>query len=441
MSLGRIFKTFPSLPLTDVVVKDSRGSPARLYWDKAGTGLISINGQTRTSATGVLDVWVSDSHTYTLELVSNGVVLERTYGVDADAGNSPASVPEDGKVGRVLRASGVPVSVPAITTEYTMATVRVPGSVLALGGRVVVECDFSFTGSTNAKTMRVKAGNILLGNQVRNASGQQTERMIVSARVPGAATALIAAGAGNTTFGVSSQTAVVAGVNTAADFDVTITGQKATAGETLTLYSYVVRIEPGEVQAIDAVCWGDSLTAGTGASAAFAQYPNDLAEAYEHRRVAYNQGVGGQTSTQIAARFAAGTVSRAGIQVIWAGINNYASGATVLSDIASMVGTIGHSRYLVLSLINGEYTTEYLGGAGYEQIMAINAALAGAYPSNYLDVRAPLIAANTGTGQDAIDAPRDIVPASVRSDARHLNDAGYLIVATAVKAAIDARGW
>jgi hypothetical protein len=312
---------------------------------------------------------------------------------------------------------------------------------LGLGGRIVVEADFAFTGSANAKTMRVKAGGVLLGNQVRTGATQLTERMIVSARVPASYAAITAAGAGNTTFGVSSQTAVVASVNTAADFDITITGQKALGSDALTLYSYVVRFEPGAAQAIDYAHWGDSLTASTGSTSATAAYPAVMADADAHRRVAYNFGIGSQTSTQIAARCLATPDAKTAIQIIWAGVNNYASGATVLADIASMVANCGHARFLVLSLINGEYATEYQGGAGYTQIMAINTALVAAYPSNYVDVRATLLASGTGTGQDATDVSRDIVPVSLRSDARHLNDSGYLIVATAVRAAVIARGW
>ena len=48
--------------------------------------------------------------------------------------------------------------------------------------------------------------------------------------------------------------------------------------------------------------WGDSLTGGAGASGGAAQYPRVAAAAYDPNRSILNLGIGGQTSTAIAAR-------------------------------------------------------------------------------------------------------------------------------------------
>ncbi|WP_141105776.1 SGNH/GDSL hydrolase family protein [Rhizobium sp. R693] len=51
-----------------------------------------------------------------------------------------------------------------------------------------------------------------------------------------------------------------------------------------------------------AVAFGDSLTAGAGASSPYHSYPALAASLFDPPRIILNRGMGGQTSTQIAAR-------------------------------------------------------------------------------------------------------------------------------------------
>jgi hypothetical protein len=155
-----------------------------------------------------------------------------------------------------------------------------------------------------------------------------------------------------------------------------------------------------------------------------------------------NMGAGGETSTQIRARMLAEPIHFGRTAVIWAGRNNYGARATVLSDIAAMVAALGHGRFLVLSVPNGDYASEYAGQTGYGQIIDLNDTLAATWPDNYLDIRRILVDAyDPGQPQDVIDHGRDIVPASKRADAIHLNATGNAVVKTAVHAALAARGW
>jgi len=139
------------------------------------------------------------------------------------------------------------------------------------------------------------------------------------------------------------------------------------------------------------------------------------------------------------------------INVFWAGRNdNWATPDTTLANIASMVATVraaGHSRFLVMSILNGSSANEAMGQSRYVQLRAINDALAAAYPSNFFDMRRYLIdsglaaAGITPTSQDLTDIANDIVPASLRVDPIHLTAAGYGLVGQQVAAFIAGRGW
>lgn len=178
--------------------------------------------------------------------------------------------------------------------------------------------------------------------------------------------------------------------------------------------------------------WGDSLTAGSGGT----PFPDAFYTLTGYG--IFNGGVGGETSTQIKTRLLADAARRPWLTVIWAGRNNYADPNTVKADIAAMVAALGHDRYLVLGVINGNYNPyEYSGGAGWTFITQLNTDLATIYGSHFVDIRALLVASyDPGTPQDVTDHANDIVPSTKRSDAIHLNTAGYLFVAQQVNARI-----
>lgn len=128
--------------------------------------------------------------------------------------------------------------------------------------------------------------------------------------------------------------------------------------------------------------------------------------------------------------------------IIWAGRNNYTNQATVLSDIAAMVAlqkTV-EKRFLVLSILNANI--EPIGSTAYNQIIALNTALRAAYPRNYVDVREALIRAyDPAQPQDVTDFNNDVLPSSLRSDALHLNTAGYGVVAQTIKNVLTLKNW
>lgn len=185
----------------------------------------------------------------------------------------------------------------------------------------------------------------------------------------------------------------------------------------------------------DVAMWGDSLTVGLGygATTSYQTIPSRIS-AKSPTRVVYNQGVAGETSTQIMTRMLADATKHGLPTIIWAGHNNPAATATVISDIAAMVAALGHSNYLVLSLINGDSSVDWWsGGTIYNDIATINASLSSTYGSRYVDVRTRLVAAyDPNYAQDVVDHGHDIVPVTLRSDTFHLNNKGYQIVASMI---------
>ncbi len=122
--------------------------------------------------------------------------------------------------------------------------------------------------------------------------------------------------------------------------------------------------------------------------------------------------------------------------IFWIGRNNYSDPTKVKADLAAMVSVLGHNRFMVLSVLNS--STEVIGSASHNTIIALNNDLAAVYPNNFVDVRSILIASrNTSNSQDNVDFTNDVIPASLRIDSIHLNDAGYATVAKIIFANIS----
>lgn len=174
--------------------------------------------------------------------------------------------------------------------------------------------------------------------------------------------------------------------------------------------------------------WGDSLTEGAGSSP-WKPYPEVLSDITKFSVT--NKGVGGETSTQIKNRLVADTGNYSKSVLIWAGRNNYTSPTTVKADIAAMVSTIGHSRYLILGILNS--SSEVLNGTEWTTITTLNNDLKNLYGDKYVNIREYLVSQyNPSIPQDVTDHNNDVPPSSLRSDPIHLNNAGYVKVANYV---------
>jgi lysophospholipase L1-like esterase len=204
----------------------------------------------------------------------------------------------------------------------------------------------------------------------------------------------------------------------------------------------------------DIVCWGDSLTLYSLHSPEIPyQYPTVLRGLIETNTVGgvtvYNQGVGGETAEQIRTRISADTRHKDAIHIFWIGRNNMGGGGltteeqtyikTALADSISEI-TSTPKRYLIMSILNGDYGGEYDGETAHTQMLNLWSDLTTLYPSNTLDIRQELIDNATSPGDDT-DVTNDVPPSSLRSDSVHLNTAGKAIVAQAVYNFLDAKGW
>lgn len=165
--------------------------------------------------------------------------------------------------------------------------------------------------------------------------------------------------------------------------------------------------------------WGDSLTGGAG------QVPYPTALQSQTFFSVTNKGYPSESSTQIKDRMLSEPSNYSKSVVIWIGRNNYNAPNIVKADIATMVSALGHTRYLIVGIINGDYATEYAGQAGWLVINQLNADLKALYGKRFVDIRPYLVSLKTNSAQDLIDFANDVPPASLRIDPLHLTSLGY----------------
>jgi lysophospholipase L1-like esterase len=193
--------------------------------------------------------------------------------------------------------------------------------------------------------------------------------------------------------------------------------------------------------------WGDSLTDGQPFSRA-ESYPTQLGALYPDRTVT-NEGIGGETSTEVLARMLADTTHRHDVTVIWMGRNNLTDPSRIESDVAAAVKSLGSDRYIILTILNGDFFgTEARGTPGYETIMDINRSFVLRHPGHVLDIRSYLISLyDPANPQDVQDHARDIPPSSLRAhwnggiDLLHLSPEANAKVAQRVAQFITVSGW
>jgi hypothetical protein len=105
------------------------------------------------------------------------------------------------------------------------------------------------------------------------------------------------------------------------------------------------------------------------------------------------------------------------LPVFWEGRDNYLAPAQILSDLKAQISTVPSGQnYLVLSITNDEGSTEWKGGAGYNDIISDNQQLQALAGSHYLDIREILVSSYDPTqANDVSDFNNDDVPTSLRA--------------------------
>lgn len=145
----------------------------------------------------------------------------------------PASV-------RNLASSAVAVSCPADTSEDTLATITVPA--MSINGILRIFTLWSMTGSTNNKIPRVKlGGTAFFASTVATGTvvGLMDERWIMNR---GATNSQVGFQSGTLGQATSAAANTTGAIDTSVPTTLLITGQKASAGETLTLDAYLVEL-------------------------------------------------------------------------------------------------------------------------------------------------------------------------------------------------------
>lgn len=142
---------------------------------------------------------------------------------------------------RVIGASAVAVSHTGDTTEWTAATIAVDAGAMGANGILRVTTLWTTTNSANNKTLRVKYDTTAFLAHVATAQASQRHQTIIQNR--NSESAQVSSNAANSNDFASTASAVTTGtVNSALAKNITITGQLATAGETVTLEGYLVEL-------------------------------------------------------------------------------------------------------------------------------------------------------------------------------------------------------
>lgn len=144
---------------------------------------------------------------------------------------------------RVIAASATAVSGSADTNENTLATVTIPAGIMGLNGIIRVTSHWTFTGSVNSKTWRVKFGSMSVQDNGTTTAGVTSIRCMSEVRNVGATNSQKGNSYTLTFAGSVPATApTTAAIDTTAAVTLLLTGQKGLAGETLTLDSYLVEL-------------------------------------------------------------------------------------------------------------------------------------------------------------------------------------------------------
>lgn len=143
----------------------------------------------------------------------------------------------------VLAASSAAVSCAADTAENTLATITIPPGAMGIDGILRITAQWTFTGSTNSKTWRVRFSTLAAQDNGTTSASVTSLRSMTEIRNVNAANAQKSSSYSLTIAGSAPSTAPgTAAIDTTAAVTMTITGQKGSAGETLTLDSYTVEL-------------------------------------------------------------------------------------------------------------------------------------------------------------------------------------------------------
>ena len=135
---------------------------------------------------------------------------------------------------------GAAVSLTGTTSETTLASFTVNGGLMGAKGKLKIWPLLSMTNNANGKTFKLKMdGNVIYGNTRTNETHIQFVSIVRNANSESSQKIGTGVTAG---LGTSTAAIVTLSVDTAVDFTISITGQLANAGDTLTLEGFFMEI-------------------------------------------------------------------------------------------------------------------------------------------------------------------------------------------------------
>lgn len=150
---------------------------------------------------------------------------------------------------QVLSKSAVAVSGASDLLENVLATITIPAGAMGSNGVLRGVYMVSCTNNANVKTVRLRLGGI--GGTIfktDNLASAPEGTFYFQLANRGASNSQVGMGTGNPSaggWGTNGAALVTGAIDTSAATTIVITGQKATAGDTLTLDSHLVEMIPG----------------------------------------------------------------------------------------------------------------------------------------------------------------------------------------------------
>lgn len=145
---------------------------------------------------------------------------------------------------RVLASSAVAASHAGNTNETILATITIPAGAMGANGTLRISADWTITSSANNKTLRFRLGGIggtaLTGTAFTTVANAFHRTLVINRN--SASSQWSSTDRSRGTDGVSTYETVTAAIDTSVAQTLVITGQLATAGETITLENYLVEL-------------------------------------------------------------------------------------------------------------------------------------------------------------------------------------------------------
>lgn len=175
----------------------------------------------------------------TFKIDNYGRIVHDTTGIVVGCRNGLG----EGYIPVTLAHSAVAASLTGTAAETTLASITIPGGLMGPNGAVRITTIWSYTNSANNKFARVKFGGSLYIGATLTTTAQFHHLIYIANR--GVTNSQI--GAGNNTIPYGSGTAAlpISSIDTSQDQVITLTGQLANTGETITLEAYSIEVLPG----------------------------------------------------------------------------------------------------------------------------------------------------------------------------------------------------